>query len=114
MKIMFRVLTALIIALLVGCASTPPVYPTAFQSIPRDELNRYFDAKKVGMVLLVADKKLDKKLKIDVLRYTGYGNINKTTSIGQKTCCSSELNLDRDVYCLLRSNPVGVKKIDAY
>ena len=62
MKIMFRVLTALIIALLVGCASTPPVYPTAFQSIPRDELNRYFDAKKVGMVLLVADKKLDKKL----------------------------------------------------
>ena len=78
MKIMFRVFTALVIALLVGCASTPPVYPTAFQSIPRDELNRYFDAKKVGMVLLVADKKLDKKLKIDVLRYTGYGNINKT------------------------------------
>ena len=29
------------------------------------------------MVLLVADKKLDKKLKIDVLRYTGYENINK-------------------------------------
>jgi hypothetical protein len=78
MKIMFRVFTALLIALLVGCASTPPVYPTAFQSITRDELNRYFDAKKVGMVLLVADKKLDKKLKIDVLRYTGYGNINKT------------------------------------
>ena len=77
MKIMFRVLTALVFALLVGCASTPPVYPTAFHSIPREELNRYLDAKKVGMVLLVADKKLDKKLKIDVLRYTGYENINK-------------------------------------